>query len=134
MSDQNARPAIFLGEVVLDCREPDKLSKFYRELLRGSTTFECEGFVIISIPGAEVRLAFQRDEDYERPFWPGVPGKQQQMLHLDFMVDDPKSSLDYALSLGATLADTQFCDPNGPQHWTTLIDPEGHPFCLCEKE
>lgn len=123
---------ITLRSVVLDCRNPAELSKFYADLLDGRQAIDDPGWANVVLEGAGVRLSFQRDEDYQRPVWPGGPGDQQQMVHLDFLVEDQKASAEKALSLGAVLAETQYCDPkNMTDVWTTLLDPEGHPFCLC---
>ena len=48
------------------------------------------------------------------------------MMHLDVQVGDLKSAVVEALALGATEADTQ---PN--ERVRVLLDPAGHPFCLC---
>ena len=125
------RPKISLISFVLDCRDPKKLSKFYAELLGGNQAAESEGWINVVIEGAGVRLSFQRDGEYQRPVWPGGPGDQQQMAHLDFRVEDEEAAVNYALSLGAVLPETQYCDRKGRDIWTTLLDPEGHPFCLC---
>ena len=52
-------------------------------------------------------------------------GKQGQMLHLDFYVDNLEEAVRHALSLGARLAGEQYFKTS-----RTLIDPAGHPFCL----
>ena len=123
---------ITLLAVVLDCRNPVELSKFYADLLDGRRTVDGPGWANVFVEGAGVRLSFQRDEDYQRPVWPGGPGDQQQMVHFDFLVEERKVSVEKALSLGAVLAETQYYDPRTmTEVWTTLLDPEGHPFCLC---
>ena len=130
MDGKDAR--ITLRSVVLDCRDPAELSKFYADLLGGRRTIDDPGWANVSVEGAGVRLSFQRDEDYRRPVWPGGPDDQQQMAHLDFSVEDQKASADRALSLGAVVAEAQYYDPKTmDEPWTTLLDPEGHPFCLC---
>jgi Glyoxalase-like domain len=45
-------------------------------------------------------------------------------------VDDVMAAVEYAKSLGASEADSQF----GKNEWVTMLDPAGHPFCLCAKE
>ena len=61
------------------------------------------------------------------PVWPEEPGAQQQMAHLDFVVqkDEMHQAVAHAVACGAKVAETQFSD-----HWTVMIDPEGHPFCF----
>jgi hypothetical protein len=36
------------------------------------------------------------------------------------------AAVEYAVKLGAVKASMQY----GGNHWVTLLDPEGHPFCL----
>lgn len=71
-------------------------------------------------------MVFQRAAGYEPPIWPPVPGRQRTMMHLDIEVDDVDSSTADALALGARLADFQ---PR--ESMRVLLDPAGHPFCLC---
>jgi len=47
-------------------------------------------------------------------------------MHLDFTVDDVPSAVEKAIRLGATKAAAQY----GGDHFVTLFDTEGHPFCL----
>ena len=48
------------------------------------------------------------------------------MMHLDFQVGDLDSAVEDAVALGATLATSQF-----RENVRVLLDPVGHPFCLC---
>jgi hypothetical protein len=51
------------------------------------------------------------------------------MMHLDFQVGDLDSAVAEAVALGATVASDQ------PQpNVRVLLDPAGHPFCLCLDE
>jgi hypothetical protein len=48
------------------------------------------------------------------------------MMHFDVQVGDLDDAVGEAVALGATLADHQ------PQeNVRVLLDPAGHPFCLC---
>ena len=118
---------IKFDKVVLDCLNPQKLADFYIHLLRWHKGYDKDGFVIIGSETSNVDIAFQQNEDYVPPTWPDKAGNQQQMLHLDFAVDpaDQKYWVEQALSLGARVADEQFSE-----HWTVMLDPEGHPFCI----
>ena len=82
------------------------------------------GWSAIISPAGMV-IAFQEIEEYEPPVWPWQAGKQGQMLHLDFYVDNLEEAVRHALSLGARLAGEQYFRTS-----RTLIDPAGHPFCL----
>ena len=48
-------------------------------------------------------------------------------MHFDFQVPDLQAAVEYAQSLGAIKATAQF----GGSEFVTMIDPAGHPFCLC---
>ena len=51
------------------------------------------------------------------------------MMHFDFQVGDLDSAVAEAVALGATLASEQ------PQeNVRVLLDPAGHPFCLCRDD
>ncbi|CAB1241702.1 conserved protein of unknown function [Ruminococcaceae bacterium BL-6] len=121
---------IAINAVVLDCKDPSVLSDFYVRLLgwKKEPDNEDEEFVGIFSPAGNIRILFQKNEDYVSPVWPEEPGKQQQMTHLDFIVKDKKQmglAVRHAVSCGASKADVQYSD-----HWTVMIDPAGHPFCF----
>jgi len=127
-------PKIKLQSVVLDCKEPAKLARFYSELLGGKITYEIECFVSVSIPGESISISCQFDENYISPAWPGSREEQMKMAHVDFSVEDMEPSIQFALSLGATKSLTQYWQPELGSQWVTLLDPVGHPFCLCFHE
>ncbi|MCX4648010.1 MULTISPECIES: VOC family protein [unclassified Streptomyces] len=55
-----------------------------------------------------------------------IRGEQRPMMHFDFQVGDLDSAVAEAVALGATVAEFQ------PQESVrVLLDPAGHPFCLC---
>ena len=51
------------------------------------------------------------------------------MIHFDFQVGDLDSAVADALALGATVAAAQ-----PQQNVRVLLDPAGHPFCLCRDD
>ena len=127
-------PSIKFMSVVLDCTDPSKLATFYANLLGGKVTEIVDTFSIVSIQNESFYLSCQFDEDYIPPTWPCSRQEQAQMTHLDFSVEDMEASVQYALSLGATKPSVQYWQPGWGPRWVTLLDPSGHPFCLCDKE
>ncbi|SDT30943.1 VOC family protein [Actinoplanes derwentensis] len=111
--------------VVLDAPDPGVLARFYAEL-RGWTIWrEVPGNVVLDAGEGVAYLTVQHNPDYVRPVWPGEPGRQQMMLHLDFEVPDLAVAVARAVELGAELTESQ------PQeNVRVLLDPAGHPFCL----
>ncbi|WP_106829829.1 VOC family protein [Parabacteroides pacaensis] len=115
----------------IDCIDPYELAKFYADLLKWEIPFHDEEWACIGAPrteqGAYPGITFQRNPDYKPPVWPEKPGTQQQMAHLDFAVNNLEEAVQYAIRCGATLAEEQFSDD-----WRVMLDPAGHPFCLCQ--
>ena len=115
----------------VDCKGPYELAKFYAELLKWEIPFHDEEYACIGAPGtgqgAYPCILFQRNPDYKPPVWPEEPEAQQQMAHMDFAVNNLEDAVQHAIHCGATIADEQFSDD-----WTVMLDPAGHPFCLCK--
>ncbi|MFV0352032.1 MAG: VOC family protein [Oscillospiraceae bacterium] len=126
------QPAIRLGSFVLECKAPKDLAGFYSKLLGVPLAEESDGWCIIKLPGSGIELSFQRDEEYQPPVWPGSGNEQQMMAHLDLFTKDRLAAVEYAVALGAVVPPVQYCEPEWNQQWTTLLDPAGHPFCLCD--
>ena len=113
--------------IALDCKDADALADFYAQLLGLEKTISSGSWAGIHTPQGII-LAFQRVQEYVPPIWPWKEG-QQQMVHLDFKVDDLEKAVEHAVKCGARIADTQYYETS-----TVLIDPAGHPFCLCAME
>lgn len=117
----------------MDCKDPYELANFYAKLLKWEIPYYDEDYACLGAPGtcqgAYPGITFQRNPDYEPPVWPDEPGAQQQMAHLDFAVNNLEEAVRYAMDCGATVANEQFSDG-----WRVMIDPAGHPFCLCGME
>ena len=115
----------------VDCTDPHELAKFYAALLKWEAMLIDEEYAIAYPPGTHQGsypgITFQRNPEYEPPVWPQKSEAQQQMAHIDFAVDDVDKAVQYAIHCGATIANEQFSD-----HWRVMLDPAGHPFCLCQ--
>ncbi len=115
----------------IDCKNPLELANFYAALLGWAVVFNDETFATVAPPGvgqgAYPGITFQANPAYEPPVWPEKPRAQQQMAHLDFAVSDIDEAVQHALKCGATVAQNQFTDD-----WVVMLDPSGHPFCLCK--
>ena len=116
---------VTLGNVMVDCDDEKKLQSFYGDLLGWE---KCELFARPAVRSSTgVVFLFIEEEDYIRPVWPEEAGKQQKQMHFDFQVDDLPETVKKAEALGAVKAKDQF----GGDEWVTMLDPAGHPFCLC---
>ena len=116
--------------VVLDSDNPDELADFYEKLLGWKKRKYTINSVLFYEPddGMQFQMILQYEENYVRPVWPAEPKEQQQMAHLDFFVENLEDGVTHALSCGAVLSPIQFTDS-----WRVMIDPAGHPFCICPK-
>jgi hypothetical protein len=106
------------------------LADFYSRLLGWPIVDESPdgGWAQLSPPETETGPTINIEEDlqYARPTWPSVPGEQIATMHLDIGVDDLDTAVAWAIDVGATPAEHQ------PQkHVRVMLDPHGHPFCLC---
>lgn len=118
---------VALGNVMVDCDDERKLQKFYGELLGWEM---CDLFARPAVRSSSgIVFLFIEEDDYVPPVWPEKAGMQQKQMHFDFQVDDVAEMVEKAESLGATKAEAQF----GGKHFVTMLDPAGHPFCLCQK-
>ena len=116
---------ISLGNIMIDCGDAELLREFYNKLL-GWEKLEIYGCPGLTDSKGTVFL-FAEEEDYVPPVWPEEEGKQQKQMHFDFKVADLTASVEYALTLGAVKAQAQY----GEGEFVTMLDPAGHPFCLC---
>jgi catechol 2,3-dioxygenase-like lactoylglutathione lyase family enzyme len=113
----------------IECLDPVALARFYSELLGLPVVQEEATTAIVACSPQGPFLVFQHAPDYVAPVWPPVAGEQRAMMHFDFQVGDLDGAVGEALALDATLATFQ------PQpNVRVLVDPAGHPFCLCLDE
>ena len=117
------RPRMTLIATVLDTPDPRGLARFYAELLDWPVGTDEPEWVTLR-PGGP-GLSFQLEADHVPPVWPAGDGDPRMQLHLDVQVDDLVAAVEFAVSLGATVAEFQ------PQDDVRVVlDPAGHPFCL----
>jgi hypothetical protein len=81
-------------------------------------------------PEGGVALSFQAESWYEPPVWPEQAGSQSKMLHFEVQVDDLEAAVAHAVAVGARVADHQ-PDDRSQDQLRVMLDPAGHPFCLC---
>lgn len=118
---------ITLGSIVIDCGNEQETSLFYQKLT-GWELRTLYGHPALFTPEGIV-CYFAQEDDYVPPVWPEAEGRPQKQIHLDFLVPDVAVAVEYALSIGAHKAETQF----GGDLFVTMLDPAGHPFCLCRQ-
>jgi predicted enzyme related to lactoylglutathione lyase len=121
-------PNLTIGDLMIDCANSERARDFYANLTGWEKTVAFDCLALKTSNGMTI-LFVETDIPYVPPVWPEEPGKQQKQMHLDFTVDDLQSAVEEAIRFGATKAATQY----GGEHHVTLLDTEGHPFCLCKR-
>jgi len=111
-----------ITELVLDCRRPRELARFWSDVLGYRIVDDSEDVVEIAPPEGSpspVTLLFQRSDD---------PKRDKLRLHIDVSPTDrdQRDELARLVGLGAKEIDIG----QGEQPWHVLADPEGHEFCL----
>ncbi len=120
---------ITIGDISIDCENPERTRDFYAALTgwEKRVLYGCPALVA---GNGLVILFMGCDFPYIPPVWPEEPGRQQKQMHFNFQAADLSVAVAESIRLGAVKAKAQY----GGEHFITMIDPEGHPFCLCRKE
>ncbi|MEC4839103.1 VOC family protein [Mycobacteroides chelonae] len=114
-----------ISELVLDCRDPEALARFWCEVL---------DFVVLSRE-EDGSLEIGPREGFGGPqptlflSFSAEPRSGKSRLHIDVNPTDrdQDAELDRLLKLGARPADI---GQTGQEQWHVLADPEGNEFCL----
>ncbi|WP_327129425.1 VOC family protein [Streptomyces sp. NBC_01727] len=107
-----------LHQIVVDCREPKALGRFWAHLLNADPVDRARDWSHLELPGI-ARLAFQP-----------VPESKatKNRLHLDIAVDDIGAAVTEAVCLGAAKVGETVSDDQGS--FQAMLDPEGNEFCF----
>ena len=119
------KPDIRFGTVTIDCLpgQVHAMVDFYTRLLDLTLeSSEDDPFPFLS--GKDVRIVLQPFDGFLPPSWPG--NERGIQLHLDLSVKDLPLAAAYAKSIGAIESPVQYS-----KNWHIMLDPAGHPFCLC---
>lgn len=115
---------LVLDSIAIDAPDSVALAKFYGELLgvevRGDWIHPYED---------DTEIWFQKVEGYQAPTWPTQERGQQ--THLELVTNNQEAAVLRAESLGATRAAEQPGVDEAQGAWIVMLDPAGHPFCLC---
>ncbi|ANZ42099.1 glyoxalase [Lentzea guizhouensis] len=117
-----------ISELVLECRDPELLARFWCEVLNFVVLGrEDDGSVEIGprdgFGGAQPTIVFSPHDE---------PVKAKPRLHIDVNATDrdQDAELERLLAIGARPADV---GQTGEESWHVLADPEGNEFCLLRR-
>lgn len=116
-----------ISELVLECRDPELLARFWCEVL---------DFVELDRDGEDIEIGPREGFGRARPTL--ILSKQERpqpdrtRLHIDVNATDrdQDAELERLLALGARPADV---GQTGEETWHVLADPEGNVFCLLRR-
>ena len=113
-----------VGQLTVDCKDPDKLAGFWQEALgwkqAGRWEHEDEDMLEVEIEshdGSGFNILFLTDHEEKRV---------KNRLHLDLVPDDQAAEVTRLEKLGASKADIGQKDVP----WVVMADPEGNEFCV----
>lgn len=135
-SAEGEQGAFRWGGVCLDCSDAEVMASFYGELFGWEVTARDtpadrlggSGWIAMSGPPGGPSVSFQAEEWYVPPTWPEEGGAQTKMMHFEVGVTDLEAAVALVLEAGGRLAAPQ---PTGREDLRVVLDPAGHPFCLC---
>ena len=108
-------------ELVLDCQDPKRLAKFWRNALGYRDHFgNAELAVLVPREGSASPLLLQRVPE---------PKTAKNRMHLDVIVDDIETEVSRLEALGARRIDQDVQNLGGTR-WVRLSDPEQNEFCV----
>jgi Glyoxalase-like domain len=108
-------------ELVLDCAEPERLARFWRDALDYRDHYADANLVVL-VPkeGIASPLLLQRVPE---------PKAGKNRMHLDIVVDDVEPEVRRLLALGAHRID-EGVQSFGGTRWVRMCDPERNELCL----
>jgi catechol 2,3-dioxygenase-like lactoylglutathione lyase family enzyme len=112
--------------IVFDAADLEAESAFWAGILGGNVVRDDNWHSVLNAAG-EWRVGVQLAMNHIAPEWPG--GTQQQQVHLDLHVQDPRRAHEEALQLGARLLQPA-PDLDAEEGHQVYADPAGHPFCI----
>jgi catechol 2,3-dioxygenase-like lactoylglutathione lyase family enzyme len=133
-------PEISWRGVCLDCADAEVMARFYAEVFGWKVTgrdspdarLGGSGWICMSGPDGGPSVSFQAEDWYEPPMWPETVGEPTKMMHFEFAVDDLDAAIDVVRRAGGRVAPTQPADRDR-RELCVMLDPAGHPFCLCRE-
>ncbi len=113
-----------LSEIVIDCRDPEALARFWCEVLGYQELSREDGAIEI---GPEAGFGGPAPTLVFAPVADPTPGRLRVHIDVSPTDRDQDAELQRLLALGAVPADV---GQTGEESWHVLADPEGNEFCL----
>ena len=108
-----------VDEVVVDCRDPATLARFWGALLGVAPDIRDATWATVRDPDNGLVVAFQQVPE---------PKTGKNRVHIDLRVTDLEEAMAACAALGATAEGPIKTDDEGS--FQVVLDPEGNEFCL----
>ena len=109
--------------LVLDCADPEALSKFWAPALSYTSVGRAGNYVmLLPAEGEGPQLLLQRV---------GEAKATKNRMHFDIHVADIEAEANRLAELGARRLQPDSLEEHGT-HWFLMADPEGNEFCICD--
>ncbi len=110
-----------IGNVVIDCANPQNLAQFWQEVLSYNRRISEADFVVLEDPsGKGITLFLNQVPE---------PKIGKNRVHVDLTVEDHAQEVQRLKELGASQIQTFEYDN---VIWSVMADPEGNEFCCAE--
>jgi catechol 2,3-dioxygenase-like lactoylglutathione lyase family enzyme len=117
-----------ISELVIDCADPERLARFWSEVLGYVELDREDGAIEIGPP--DVRFGGLQPTLILGPSSDPRTGKLRLHIDVNPVDRDQDAELERLLALGARHADV---GQTGEESWHVLADPEGNEFCLLRR-
>lgn len=110
---------------MLDCADPETLSRFWTEALGYRRRAYADPYTILVPvePTDGPELLLQRVPE---------PKSGKNRMHLDVNTDDVETEAARLIAHGATRVSSETLEEYG-MRWIVMSDPEGNEFCVCQE-
>ena len=121
---------IKLGYIVIDCKEPATLAKFWEEVLAGKVTFADETGAMLEYP-----VNLENGDKFPPILFSKNPDSKlaKNRMHFDLSSDDQTAEVTRIEALGGKRIEIgQSANP--ATTWIVMADIEGNEFCVLKEK
>ena len=119
-----------IGYIVIDCKEPATIAKFWEEVIGGKVTFSDETGAMLENP-----VNLENGEEFPPILFYKNPDEKvvKNRLHFDLTPDDQATEVARIEALGGKRIEIgQSADP--ATTWVVMADIEGNEFCVLKEK
>lgn len=118
------------GAVCVDCSTDnfEDVVAFYRDILQVEVSQHEKRWAALMVDDRCINI--QAQDWYVPPVWPEDASAQTKMIHFEMDTRDMEAAVALVIRSGGMEAPHQPHDRD-PNQLRVMLDPAGHPFCIC---